>query len=110
MPTRFYLETLGCPQNQVDSEKTVGPLLAEGMVAADDAAAADLVVVNTCAFIDAARQESIDTVLALADARPPGARLGGAGLPAGALGRRAGRPPAGGRSGGPLRRAGVAHR
>src|SRR5436190_12471620 len=75
MPTRFYLETLGCPKNQVDSDKIVGTLLAEGMVAADDAAAADLVVVNTCAFIDAARQESIDTVLALADARPPGARL-----------------------------------
>src|SRR3954465_13755163 len=75
MPTRFYLETLGCPKNQVDSEKIVGTLLAEGMVAADDAAAADLVVVNTCAFIDAARQESIDTVLALADARKRGARL-----------------------------------
>src|SRR4051812_17679373 len=75
MPTRFYLETLGCPKNQVDSDKIVGTLLAEGMVAADDAAAADLVVVNTCAFIDAARQESIDTVLALADARKRGARL-----------------------------------
>src|SRR3954447_24059882 len=75
MPTRFYLETLGCPKNQVDSEKIVGTLLAEGMVAADDATDADLVVVNTCAFIDAARQESIDTVLALADARRPGARL-----------------------------------
>jgi len=75
MPTRFYLETLGCPKNQVDSEKIVGTLLAEGMVAADDATAADLVVVNTCAFIDAARQESVDTVLALADARKQGARL-----------------------------------
>ena len=75
MPPRFYLETLGCPKNQVDSEKIVGTLLAEGMVAAEHAAAADLVVVNTCAFIEAARQESIDTVLALADARRAGARL-----------------------------------
>jgi len=75
MPTRFFVETLGCPKNQVDSEKIVGTLLAEGMVAADDAAAADLVVVNTCAFIHDARQESVDTVLALADARRPGARL-----------------------------------
>ncbi len=75
MPTRFYVETLGCPKNQVDSEKIVGTLLAEGMVAADDAATADLVVVNTCAFIDAARQESVDTVLALSDARKHGARL-----------------------------------
>ena len=75
MPTRFFVETLGCPKNQVDSEKIVGTLLAEGMVAADHAAAADLVVVNTCAFIHDARQESVDTVLALADARKPGARL-----------------------------------
>ena len=41
----------------------------------DDATEADLVVVNTCAFVEAARQESIDTVLALAEARKPGARL-----------------------------------
>src|SRR4029077_17314770 len=75
MPTRFYLETLGCPKNQVDSEKIVGTLVAEGMVAADDATVADLVVVTTCAFIDTARQESIDTVLALAEARKRGARL-----------------------------------
>src|SRR3954465_5267929 len=86
MPTRFYLETLGCPKNQVDSDKIVGTPLAGGMGAADDAAAADLVVVNTCAFIDAARQESIDTVLALADARKPGARRVGAGCVAGRCG------------------------
>ena len=75
MPKRFYVETLGCPKNQVDSEKIMGTLLTEGMVAADDAATADLVVVNTCAFIEAARQESVDTVLALSDARKRGARL-----------------------------------
>ncbi len=75
MPERFYVETLGCPKNQVDSDKLVGTLLADGMVATDDVGAADLVVVNTCAFIEAARQESIDTVLALADARRDGARL-----------------------------------
>ena len=75
VPERFYVETLGCPKNQVDSDKLVGTLLADGMVATDDAGAADLVVVNTCAFIEAARQESIDTVLALADARRDGARL-----------------------------------
>ena len=75
MPQRFYLETLGCPKNQVDSEKIVGTLLAEGMVAAEQAADADLVVVNTCAFIEDARQESIDTILALDDARRAGSRL-----------------------------------
>jgi ribosomal protein S12 methylthiotransferase len=75
VPERFYVETLGCPKNQVDSDKLVGTLLADGMVATEDVGAADLVVVNTCAFIEAARQESIDTVLALADARRDGARL-----------------------------------
>ena len=72
---RFYVETLGCPKNQVDSDKLVGTLLADGMTPTDDAALADLVVVNTCAFIDEARQESIDTILALEDQRKEGARL-----------------------------------
>jgi ribosomal protein S12 methylthiotransferase len=66
---------LGCPKNQVDSDKLVGQLLADGMEPVDDAADADLVVVNTCAFVEEARQESIDTILALADARRDGARL-----------------------------------
>ncbi len=72
---RFYVETLGCPKNQVDSEKLVGTLLADGMRPSTDPAAADLVVVNTCAFIEAARQESIDTILALDEQRRPEARL-----------------------------------
>ncbi len=75
MPERFYIETLGCPKNQVDSDKLVGTLLADGLVATDDPAAADLVVVNTCAFIEDARQESIDTILALDERRRHGARL-----------------------------------
>ena len=62
---RFYVETLGCPKNDVDSDKLVGALVADGMEATDDASAADLVVVNTSAFIGEARQESIDTILAL---------------------------------------------
>src|SRR6478609_5909176 len=65
MVQRFYIETLGCPKNDVDSDKLVGALLADGMVSTDDASDADLVVVNTCAFIDEARRESIDTILAL---------------------------------------------
>jgi ribosomal protein S12 methylthiotransferase len=75
MPQRFYVETLGCPKNQVDSDKLVGTMLADGMVAAGSAAEADVVVVNTCAFIEEARQESIDTILALDGARKDGARL-----------------------------------
>ena len=75
MAKRFYIETLGCPKNQVDSDKLVGTLLADGMVATDDPGIADLVVVNTCAFIGEARQESIDTILALDERRRDGARL-----------------------------------
>ena len=75
MPQRFWVETLGCPKNQVDSDKLTGALLADGMVAAAGPDGADLVVVNTCAFIEDARQESIDTVLSLAEVRREGARL-----------------------------------
>src|SRR6188768_3661812 len=75
MAQRFYIETLGCPKNDVDSDKLVGALLADGMVSTDDASDADLVVVKTCAFIDAARRESIDTVLALDEVRQSGSRL-----------------------------------
>jgi ribosomal protein S12 methylthiotransferase len=75
VPERFYIETLGCPKNQVDSDKLVGTLLADGLEATDDPARADLVVVNTCAFIEDARQESIDTILALDEQRRRGARL-----------------------------------
>jgi ribosomal protein S12 methylthiotransferase len=74
-PRTFWLETLGCPKNQVDSDKLVGTLAADGMVAAGRPEDADLVVVNTCAFIEPARRESIDTVLALADVRREGSRL-----------------------------------
>jgi ribosomal protein S12 methylthiotransferase len=72
---RFFVETLGCPKNAVDSDKVVASLLADGLVPAARPEDADLVVVNTCAFVEAARQESIDVALALADRRADGARL-----------------------------------
>lgn len=75
MGQHFYVETLGCPKNQVDSDKIIGTLIADGMTATGDASLADLVVVNTCAFIDEARKESIDTILALDEQRKAGARL-----------------------------------
>ncbi len=72
---RYWLQTLGCPKNQVDSDKLEGHLESQGYDRAPDPGSADLVVVNTCAFIEAARQESIDTVLSLAEQRTGGARL-----------------------------------
>jgi len=75
MARRFWVETLGCPKNQVDSDKLTGTMLADGMVPAAAPDDADVVVVNTCAFIEEARQESVDTIIALSDARREGARL-----------------------------------
>ncbi len=75
MSGSYWIETLGCPKNQVDSDKLVGTLLADGMTLAAGPEGADLVVVNTCAFIEAARQESIDTVLSLTEHRKDGARV-----------------------------------
>ncbi|MGC8511484.1 MAG: MiaB/RimO family radical SAM methylthiotransferase [Acidimicrobiales bacterium] len=72
---KYWLETLGCPKNQVDSDKLSGLVEADGYVRADGPGGADLVIVNTCAFIEAARQESVDVILELAALRRSGARL-----------------------------------
>ena len=72
---RYWLETLGCPKNQVDSDKLAGLLESDGYRAASRPGQADLVVVNTCAFIEAAREESIGTVLQMAALKKAGARL-----------------------------------
>ena len=74
-PFTYFLETLGCPKNEVDSDKLEGTLALEGLVATVDAEDADLVVINTCAFIEEARQESIDTILDLSARRREGARV-----------------------------------
>ena len=66
MAESYWVETLGCPKNQVDSEKILGFLDSAGMTTAAEPAEADLVVVNTCAFVESAREESIDTILSLA--------------------------------------------
>ena len=72
---RYFMQTLGCPKNQVDSDKLEGYLEKAGYGRASAPSDADLVVVNTCAFIEAARQESIETVLELDELRPDGSRL-----------------------------------
>ena len=74
-PRTYWIETLGCPKNQVDSDKLVGTMHADGLTEADSAEAADLVVVNTCAFIEEARAESVNTILDLAAAKAPDAEL-----------------------------------
>ncbi len=71
----YWVETLGCPKNEVDSAKLIGRLEADGYAPAVSAADADVVVVNTCAFIEAARQESVDAVIALGETKRADARL-----------------------------------
>ncbi|HEY5950955.1 MAG TPA: 30S ribosomal protein S12 methylthiotransferase RimO [Kofleriaceae bacterium] len=64
---RIYFVSLGCPKNQVDTELMLGQVEAAGhslVHAPDDA---DVIVVNTCAFIDAAKEESVDTILEMAE-------------------------------------------
>jgi ribosomal protein S12 methylthiotransferase len=72
---RYWIETLGCPKNHVDSDKLAGLLESQGYSVAGSPEEADLVVANTCAFIEAAREESIETVLELADRKTTTARL-----------------------------------
>lgn len=72
---RYWIETLGCPKNHVDSDKLAGLLVRQGYSPADNPDDADLVVANTCAFIEAAREESIETVLDLAGRKRDDARL-----------------------------------
>src|SRR5215471_1895881 len=67
------LISLGCPKNLVDSEVMLGLAEQAGHELTSDAAAADVLVVNTCAFIDAAKQESIDTILEMAQHKQDGA-------------------------------------
>ena len=70
-----WLTTLGCAKNQVDSDKIEARLDGAGYRRADSPETADVVMVNTCAFIEAARRESIDTVLDHADRKRSDARL-----------------------------------
>jgi ribosomal protein S12 methylthiotransferase len=72
---KVHLVSLGCPKNRVDSESMLGQLVARGWEVTDDPEQADALVVNTCSFIQPATEESIDTVLELAELRRPGQRL-----------------------------------
>ena len=70
----LWLTTLGCAKNQVDSEKVISMLSEAGYLWADSPEEADVVMVNTCAFIEEARAESVDTILELEDRKAKGAR------------------------------------
>jgi ribosomal protein S12 methylthiotransferase len=71
---RIYFVSLGCPKNQVDTELMLGQVQAAGHALVDSPEGADVIVVNTCAFIDAAKEESVDTILELAQHKQTGAQ------------------------------------
>jgi ribosomal protein S12 methylthiotransferase len=81
---RVALLTLGCARNEVDSEELAARLDAGGWQVSTDAAGADVVVVNTCGFVEKAKQDSIETLLAAADT---GAKVVAAGCMAERYGR-----------------------
>jgi ribosomal protein S12 methylthiotransferase len=68
-PVRVGLISLGCAKNLVDAEIMLGSLLKNGVEITNDAAQADVVIVNTCSFIDSAQEESVDTILESAEVR-----------------------------------------
>jgi len=70
---KIGMVSLGCPKNLVDSEVMLGLAQQQGHQLTRDAADADVLIVNTCAFIDKAKQESIDTILEMAEHKKNGA-------------------------------------
>ncbi len=70
--TRVHLVTLGCARNEVDSEELAGRLAAGGFQLVDEPEEADAVLVNTCGFIEQAKKDSVDTLLAAADLKEHG--------------------------------------
>lgn len=72
----FSFVSLGCPKNLVDSERMLGLLAQDGYVLVPDAKAADLVIINTCGFIDAARQESLGVIREMLDRKKEGGLKG----------------------------------
>ena len=69
---RVAVVTLGCARNEVDSEELAGRLAAEGWTLVAEPADADAVLVNTCGFVEAAKKDSVDTLLAAADLKGAG--------------------------------------
>src|SRR3954464_8834892 len=68
-PVRVGLISLGCAKNLVDAEIMLGSLMKGGVEITNDAAQADVVIVNTCSFIDSAQEESVDAILQSAELR-----------------------------------------
>lgn len=68
----LYIQTLGCPKNRVDSEVMLGTLAQQGYCLVEEPSEAEVIVVNTCAFIGPAKRESVETILELAEQKQRG--------------------------------------
>jgi len=71
-PRTFAFVSLGCPKNLVDSERMLGKLAQDGCMLVPDADGADVVVINTCGFIEASRQESLGVIREMLDLKRQG--------------------------------------
>ena len=69
---KIYIESLGCAKNQVDSEILLTQALHKGYVRTEDPTEADLIVVNTCGFLQSACEEAIDNILEMAALKQAG--------------------------------------
>ncbi|MFP6865156.1 MAG: 30S ribosomal protein S12 methylthiotransferase RimO, partial [Roseibacillus sp.] len=69
MPTQVGLISLGCAKNLIDSEIMIGHLQEEGMIMTPEADLADVLIINTCSFIDVAKEESVQTIIEAVNAR-----------------------------------------
>jgi ribosomal protein S12 methylthiotransferase len=72
MSTPVYMHTLGCPKNRVDSEVMLGTLNQAGYRLVQDPSKAEVIVVNTCGFIESAKEESVEAIVELADQKTSG--------------------------------------
>lgn len=72
MPLKYYMVTLGCPKNTVDSNQMSGFLLREGFLPTKDLAEAQIIIINTCGFIEEAKRESIETILEMSQWKEKG--------------------------------------
>jgi len=70
--TNIHFISLGCPKNLVDSEVMLGQLTAKGYTLTNDSSKAEVIVVNTCAFVEDAKREAIDTILEMAEQKKGG--------------------------------------
>ena len=73
MSIRVGMVSLGCTKNQVDAERMLYSIREAGYQLVSDAALADIAVINTCGFIESAKQEAIDTILEFAELKKEGA-------------------------------------